>query len=1017
MRGCASINLQGRHPKIVRIRDVLGRLLRLPRIARIVPLLPALALTAPAADPGPPKPQVEFFETKIRPILSANCYKCHSVEQGKSKGGLTLDSRDGWMRGGEDGQVIVPGDPVKSVLIKAVSYADKDLQMPPKDKKLADEDIATLTAWVKMGAPDPRTGPVTSKLTGLTDKARAHWAYQPVRPPVEPVVKNSAWCLTPVDHFILAKLEARNMLPSPQANRETLIRRAYYDLIGLPPSPAEIQAFVTDPALNAFAKVVDSLLASPHYGERWGRHWLDTARYADTKGDMGIAQRDMDYRYPYAWTYRDYVIDSLNRDKPYNQFIIEQIAADRLPESQQDKSRLAALGFLTVGQRFQNVNDIINDRIDVVSKGFLGITVSCARCHDHKFDPIPTTDYYALHGVFASTVEPPDKPVIRVSDPVQFAEFQQKLRFLEDEDRSIYYNSISSFLEEFHSKPGPYLIAATKRRKFGSAEMVKAFAQEMQANHLDPIFMSVLQQKIRRNDPVFAPLRMFADIPEADFAAQVPRISAMIATGSNRLIALNPLVVSAFTAQPVPASLDDVLAIYTTLFTNVESHTKPYLDACAASLTGPVQGFDAPTVALIQAPFDILPASQVTTPALHQLAAGLPQLFTNKIRFNFPKINELELTHPGAPARAMVVADAPKPQDSRLFIRGQAETKGDVVPRHFLEILTPGGKPQPFHDGSGRLELARAIATPENPLTARVLVNRVWMHHFGEGFVRTPDNLGTQSEPPSHPELLDYLANYFVQNGWSLKKLHRLIMLSRVYQEGSETTPAYEQADPENRLLWRANIRRLDFESLRDTLLAFSGKLDRSIGGKPVNLTDEPYSYRRSVYGYIDRGHMPELMSLFDFSDPNMPNSRRSSTIVPQQALFLMNSPMSVEVSRDIVARPEFTTAANDTQRILQLYRIIFQRAPRPVEIQLGLQFMVQEEAAQTRIDGAARPAAFDQRTAALQARLIDKKNNSRKDALRPIENEGVPVARKPLNPWETYTQALLFSNEASYIN
>ena len=363
------------------------------------------------------------------------------------------------------------------------------------------------------------------------------------------------------------------------------------------------------------------------------------------------------------------------------------------------------------------------------------------------------------------------------------------------------------------------------------------------------------------------------------------------------------------------------------------SQTKPYLDACATALTAPPQGFDPSTVELIGAPFYLMPASDITTEKLHQLVDGLPQQFFKSFRFNFPKIDELELTHPGAPAPRHGRGGFAEAAGIRTFsFAARREVKGEVVPRHFLEILSPGGKPAPFTDGSGRLELARDIASPANPLTARVIVNRVWMYHFGEGFVPTPDNLGTQSEAPSHPELLDYLANYFIQSGWSLKKLHRLIMLSRVYQESSETIPAYEQIDSENRFLWRANIRRLDFEALRDSLLTFSGKLDPAIGGKPVNLTDEPYSYRRSVYGYIDRGRLPELMSLFDFSDPDMPNSRRSSTIVPQQALFLMNSPMAVQTSRDIVARPEFVLAGNATQRIVQLYRIIFQRSPHPAE-------------------------------------------------------------------------------------
>jgi len=981
-------------------------------LALCLPCLFVSALPARAADLT--KQQADFFESRIRPILADNCYGCHSIEQGKSKGGLTLDTRDGWMHGGEDGQVIAPGNPDKSMLIVAVGYVDKDLQMPPKDKKLSDDDIAALTQWVKMGAPDPRTKAGASKLTGLTDKARAHWAFQPITKPAVPDVKNKAWCATVVDQFILAKLEEHNMIPSPQASRETLIRRAYYDLTGLPPSPTEVAAFVTDRDPNAYAKVVDQLLASPHYGERWGRHWLDTARYADTKGDTN--KRDLDYRYTDAWTYRDYVIDSFNQDKPYNQFIVEQLAADKLPEAQQDKTKLAALGFLTVGQRFQNANDVINDRIDVISKGFLGLTVTCARCHDHKFDPIPTTDYYALHGVFASTIEPLEKPIIRQPNPVEFADFQQKTKVLEDEDNKIYFDAISKSLAEFHGNISGYLTALSRRpggKKNASAEMIKAFRDQLQKGNLDPEFLQAFQYRVRRYDPVFAPLRFFMEADESDFATHVRNLDSFISRQANT----NPLVVAAFKNAPPPASIDDVIAIYTKLFTSVVPQTKAYIDACAAAVTGPPQGFDPATVELIEAPFKVMAASEITTPKLLQFASSLPPKFVRTFRFNFAKINDLELTHPGAPARAMIVADAPKPQDSRVFIRGQAEVKGDIVPRHSPEILAMGGKPKPFTDGSGRLELARDIASPTNPLTARVMVNRVWMYHFGEGIVPTPDNLGTQSEAPSHPELLDYLANYFIQSGWSLKKLHRLIMLSRVYQESSETIPAYEQIDSENRFLWRANIRRLDFESLRDSLLVFSGRLDPAIGGKPVNLTDEPYSYRRSVYGYIDRGRLPELMSLFDFSDPDMPNSRRSSTIVPQQALFLMNSPMAIEVSRDIVARPDFTWATNDTQRVVQLYHIIFQRPPHAAEIQLGLQFVGQEEAGEPKPSATPSPAAITTTYAVQQGRIIQNFNKNNRDPRRPIENQGTLVERRPQTPWENYAQALLLSNEASYVN
>ncbi len=376
-----------------------------------------LALVAPgsllilncAAAAEPTATQLEFFENKIRPVLSQNCYKCHSVNAEKVKGGLLLDSREAALKGGDTGPAVVPGDLEKSLLIKAVRYADGDLQMPPK-KQLSDVQIADLEKWVKMGAPDPRTATAAQK--AWKDSSKNWWAWQPLTKPAPPTVKNPAWAQTPVDNFILAKLDAKGLTPNPVADKRTLIRRATFDLIGLPPTPDEVEAFINDTAPDAFAKVVDRLLASPHYGERWGRHWLDVARYSDTKGM--VRRNREDPRSPYAWTYRDYVIKSFNDDKPYNIFVIEQLAADKLPATRSNPTNLTALGFLTVGERFMGMQqDVLNDRIDVVTKGFLGLTVSCARCHDHKFDPIPTKDYYSLHGIFASTVEPATEPIIQ----------------------------------------------------------------------------------------------------------------------------------------------------------------------------------------------------------------------------------------------------------------------------------------------------------------------------------------------------------------------------------------------------------------------------------------------------------------------------------------------------------------------------------------------------------------------------------------------------------------------------
>jgi hypothetical protein len=759
--------------------------------------------------------QLDFFENKIRPVLADNCYKCHSTLAEKVKGGLLLDSRDGLLKGGDDGAVIVPGNPEASMLIKAVRYTDPDLQMP-KDKKLPDDEIADLVAWVKMGAPDPRTAIAGQK--NWSDRTN-HWAWQPVKRVAIPVPGNPDWCQTPVDNFILARLDANGLKPNPPADKRTLIRRATFDLIGLPPTPEEVQDFVNDDATNAFAKVVDRLLASPHYGERWGRHWLDVARYSDTIGQP--RRNSEDNVNPYAWSYRDYVIRSFNDNKPYNIFILEQIAADRLTTSVHNPTNLAALGFLTLGDHYMGMqNDILNDRIDVVTKGFLGLTVTCARCHDHKFDPIPQADYYSLRGIFDSSVEPKVEPVIgKIADtPEYLAYYRQREQLARDEE------TIQASLPQL--------------RKDRNQEGIKLAQQN-------------LRQTIRA-------------------------------------------------------------------------------------------------------------------------------------------VNDLELTNPVAPMRAMVLEDTVNGHDSPIFIRGEAGNRGAIVPRRFLQILSGPVRPV-YTNGSGRLELAEAIASRNNPLTARVMINRIWQHHFGQGFVPTPDDFGMMSDPPSHPELLDYLAMNFMTNGWNIKKIHRLIMLSSVYQESSANNARYAQTDPGNRLLWRANLRRLEFEPLRDSLLAIGGTLDTNLYGKPVDLRQYPNSARRTIYDFVDRANVADVLINFDFATPDMVTGLRHMTTVPQQALFLMNSPLVIDLARRLVAMPYFVDNVDDAARLNFLYERIYQRPPDQEETGLGLEFVNQT------------PLRDD---AAATGNNAGNRRNG-KDSKR----------RAPLTSWEEYAQALLQANETSFVN
>ncbi|MGH7944361.1 MAG: DUF1549 and DUF1553 domain-containing protein, partial [Opitutaceae bacterium] len=728
-------------------------------------------------------------------------------------------------------------------------------------------------------------------------------------------------------------------------------------------------------------------------------------------------------RYAHAWTYRDWVIDALNRDLPYDEFIRQQIAADMIPGN--GPQNIAALGFLTVGERFSAQNDVINDRIDVVTKGFLGLTVTCARCHDHMFDPIPTKDYYALHGVFASTTEPEDLPAIHAGTEAEIADYEREREKIEQQNRDHYYRYAGDLQQEFFRHVQGYLMLPHLSRPGASpeeqAKRVKLINDLGLKNGLVQTFsvrrppgdswFNVVRES--RDDPIFSPFREFAKLEPADFAAKAARLVAQIRTGAlssgNRMVQLNPIVVAAF-AEVEPQTLDDVAGIYGALFAPLESQREAFVAASAQTQAGAVAGFSPALAEILASPFDLMPAWQASTKNLRKFDPKLGNSIQGSSGPFWAKLNELDLTHPGAPGRAMRVADAERIKNSPVLLRGQAESPGEIVPRRFLEVLSPDYKPVPFAKGSGRLELAGKIASPTNPLTARVAVNRVWMHHFGEGLVRTVDDLGTLGEAPSHPALLDFLAGQFITGGWSFKKLHKTIMLSRVYQQSSRTNPRYEEIDPENRLLWRANIRRLDFEAVRDSLLFFSGKLDCTLGGRPVNLTEEPYSYRRSVYGYIDRGQLSELMQSFDFSDPTRPQSKRNTTVVPPQALFLMNNPLAIEVARSIAAREDIASTVDDAGRVAALYQVLFQRPANQAELALGLEFIATD--ASTPPDAA--PAAD---AGALERPKPGTGYQGRYAGTFPIYNRGERVVRKPLTGWEAYIQALLFSNEASYIN
>ena len=830
-----------------------------------VAALSALLLTH-AAEPALSTADRQFFDTKIRPVLTEQCYKCHSHTADKVKGGLMLDSRDALFAGGSSGRVIVPGKPDDSLLIQALRYTDADLRMPPEEHggKLTDQQIADFTEWVRWGAPDPRVPLALAGGKSYGGVGKNHWAFQPVQKTPVPAVKNTAWIQSPVDNFVLARLEADGLAPSPLADKRTLIRRVTFDLTGLPPTEPEIQRFLADDSPAAFAKVVDRLLDSPHYGERWARYWMDVARYSDTKGDA--PKRD-DPRFPHAWTYRDYLIEAFNSDKPFNQFIIEQLAADRLVNDAVAKAKaakkdpptdqhiLAALGFLTLGNQHDGRrNDIIDDRIDVTTKAFLGLTVSCARCHDHKFDPIPTKDYYSLYGVFANTAEPRS---------VMFEPTLQTRVLITPE------------LNEY---------------------MAKGHELQAKAEQLQKDFQEFRRSRTR----------------DADKRRELIRAEALLQR----------------------------------------------------------------------------------------------------------EIGNLEMNHPGAPARAVALTDVPNPKDYPVLLRGEVQNAGDIVPRRFLEILSADPKKRTaWTKGSGRLELAQAIADPKNPMTARVLVNRIWQEHFGTGFIATPDNLGNMGGTPSHPELLDWLAAKFVADGWSIKQLHRTILLSSTYQQSSDANPAAVAADPGNKLLWHYGLRRFDFEEIYDSLLAISGLLDPTIGGKSVTPVSDGFGKRRALYFLIDRRNPPELLTQFDFPNPDTPTGQRFDTTVPQQALFLMNSPLVVETARKLTHRPEFAGLARDEERVTSLYLAIFQRPPTEKEIALGVSY-VRANPAGAGLEPPLEPPAMKtarerqrEQRPAQRAALAGKLGVDQRPVGSTIEHGG------PLDAWTKLAHALFQTNEAMFIN
>ena len=778
------------------------------------PITPALS---PALTPGD-----ELFEKKIRPVLVANCFACHSSTQKAPMGGLSLDTKAGLAKGGSSGPALVPGKPDESRILQALTYSNNNLQMPPSGK-LANSVIADFRQWILTGAPDPRKDataasgtPAPLKGMSIAD-GRKWWSFQPVKELPAPKVQDTAWVRSKLDAFILSKLEQNHLKPSPQADKRILIERAYLDLVGVKPTYAEIEAFTKDTTPDAYDKLIDRLLVSPHYGERWGRHWLDVARFAEDNSTSEATNPP----YPFAWRYRDWVIEAINKDLPYNQFVKLQMAADMIPGTPRDDYR--ALGYLGVAQVYHKeprlsqevlytfATDDWDERVDAVGRGLLGMTIACARCHDHKFDPIKQSDYYALAGMFASTMRA-ERPLRADIDP------KVETRYL--------------------------WIA---QRLFDMNVIMRILSGEKQTN------------------PEWAAKRV------AGMQVEVAQLQAEVQSLNDRY----PELVTHLTQPKTPTTRAGVAS------------EEPFINGV----------YDA---------------------ALY-------------VDGKDPYMTEMDY-RPG------------EARDLPVFKSGNVANPGEIVPRHFLAVLSKSEEESKFRQGSGRLEFAEKVFTDAAPLSARVIVNRVWDWHFGKPLVGTASDFGVQGETPTHPELMDDLAARFIAHGWSLKWLNREIMLSAAYRQSSSPRADAEQADSTNKLLWRMNPRRLDIEAYRDSIMNAAGDLNDKLYGPSIEF-DDAANDRRTVYARVSRGRLNPVLRLYDFPDPMQTSPGRDLTTTPLQQLFVMNSAF-IQKEAEALAN-SVANEADNAAKIHILFQKILLREATPKELDLGMTYLSQATVAQ----------------------------------------------------------------------